>query len=306
MNQLELEPRLQCALCTGSDWETAIPFPDIPILRCRECGFLYSGRVRSEEDLGAYYANEFASPRHLLGQRLNADMNFAVLEKVITFPHGLSVLDVGCGYGFLLRLLVDKCDAQVTGVEVSKREISYAREALDLENIGSMNEVDTDRLFDLVTCFEVIEHVRDPVPFLHDMLKKVAPGGSLVLMTDNFNSTASRRMGCGFPKWIPHSHISHFTPATLQNCLHRAGADQASLYTYTPWEMSGLAAKGRLSGIKPPSACFCLDDVLATEMNQPFRFFLLRKLLNKYWMPFSLSSNLDGSLMYAIVTPSLS
>src|SRR5471030_1410039 len=119
MNRLALEPRLQCVLCAVFDCDTAIPFPDIPVLRCRTCGFLYSGQVMPEKILADYYANDFASPRHMLGQQLNAGMNFSVLRKILNPPRGISVLDAGCGYGFLLRLLRDKWQADITGVEVS-------------------------------------------------------------------------------------------------------------------------------------------------------------------------------------------
>jgi putative colanic acid biosynthesis acetyltransferase WcaF len=305
LNRLALEPRLQCALCSGFDCETAIPFPDIPVLRCKTCGFLYSGEVMPAKILANYYANDFASRRHLLGQRLNAEMNFSVLKKILNPPKGISVLDAGCGYGFLLRLLRDKRQADVTGVEISKRQILHAKEALGLVKIyPSVSEIPSGRLFNLVTCFEVIEHIREPVPFVRELLKRVAPGGCLVMMTDNFDSPVSHGMGCEFPKWIPHSHISHFSPETLGKCLNRAGAENVLFYSHTPWEILALAVKSRLSAAKPPSACFCLDAVLATEMNRPFRLFALRKLLNKFWAPLSLKPNKKGSLMYAVVHPS--
>jgi SAM-dependent methyltransferase len=299
---LALEPRLQCALCSGFDCATAIPFPDIPVLRCRTCGFLYSGQVMPKKILADYYANDFASRRHLLGQRLNAGMNFSALKRILNPPKRISILDAGCGYGFLLRLLRDKWRADVTGVEISKRAVSHAKETLGLAKIYSgLAEIPSDQRFDLVTCFEVIEHIQEPVPFLRELLKRVAPGGCLVVMTDNFDSPVSHGMGCEFPKWIPHSHISHFTPETLETCINRAGAEEVSFYSHTPWEISAMAAKSRLSAAKPPSACFCLDDVLAIEMNRPFRLFALRKLLNKFWMPLSLKPNKNGSLMYAVV-----
>jgi SAM-dependent methyltransferase len=202
-------------------------------------------------------------------------------------------------------LLRDKWRADVTGVEVSKREAFHARKTLGLAKIyPSLDEIPSDQLFDLVTCFEVIEHIREPVPFARELLKRVAPGGCLVVMTDNFGSSASRGMGCAFPKWIPHSHISHFTPETLEKCLNRAGAEKVSFHSHTPWEMLALAAKSRLSAARPPSACFCLDDVLATEMSRPFRLFTLRKIVNKFWLPLSLKPDKNGSLLYAVVHPS--
>jgi 2-polyprenyl-3-methyl-5-hydroxy-6-metoxy-1,4-benzoquinol methylase len=302
MNRPALESRLTCALCGGCDCETALAFRDIPVLRCRGCGFLFSGRVMPEKILARYYADHFASRRHRQGQQLNAEMNLHVLQKILNARKGLSILDVGCGYGFLLHLLREEWRADVTGVEVSKQEIHHAREVLGLTTLhSSLAEIPPDRRFDLVACFEVIEHVREPVPFVRELLRRVAPGGCLVVMTDNFDSPACRSMGCAFPKWIPHSHISHFTPATLETCLACAGAQTVSFHSHTPWEILVLAAKSRWAKARSPWACFDLNAVLSTEMDRPFRLFAWRKLLNRFWLPLSLGTNKDGSLMYALV-----
>jgi SAM-dependent methyltransferase len=301
-NSTAFEPRTRCALCSSPNNEPFISFPDIPVLRCRRCGFLYSGQLMSAKSQAAYYENDFGSERHMLGQQLNARLNQRVLKKFLPAYRRLSVLDVGCGYGFLLHLLQEKWHADVTGVELSRREVTYARETLALKSVySSLDMVAPGRLFDLVVCFEVIEHISEPVAFVRQLLERVALGGHLALMTDNFASAPCRGMGCAFPKWIPHSHISHFTPSTLEQCLKSAGADRVHFYSYTPWEILALSAKARLSSPRPPSAYFCLEKVLATEMNQQFRLFTLRKLLNEFWLPVTLRKGGLGSLMYAIV-----
>ena len=302
MNRPVLEPRLQCPLCRGRDCETAISFPDIPVLRCCACGLLFSGRVMPDKILAGYYTDNFAGPRHLSGQRLNAEMNFRVLQRILSVRKGISVLDAGCGYGFLLRLLRDKWRAEVTGIEISTPEVHHARDVLGLPLLySSLTALPPDQRFDFVVSFEVIEHVRNPVAFVSALSQRVAPGGCLVVMTDNFDSPVARNMGCAFPKWIPHTHINHFTPDSLENCFARAGAGTVSFYSHTPWEMQALAAKVRLSKARPPSACFDLNAVLSTEMTRPFRLFTLRKLLNKLWIPLSLRANHNGSLLYAVV-----
>lgn len=302
MSQPALELRDHCALCSSREKEVAIPFPDIPILRCQTCGFLYSGRVMPDGPRTAYYADHFGSRRHLLGQRLNAEMNFRVLQRISTLRRGLSVLDVGCGYGFLLRLLQDKGDAAVSGVELSNQAAAYANRTLRLDGIyANWDAIPAGQVFDLVISLEVIEHLMEPVEFVRSLFGRTAPGGTLVIMTDNFESAACRSMGWAFPKWIPHSHISHFTPATLRNCVDRACEAPVTFCSFTPWEMFALAARNRWSKPRPPAACFSLDQALATEMHQPFRLFALRRILNRLWVPFALKRNAQGSLLYAVV-----
>ena len=59
--------------------------------------------------------------------------------------------------------------------------------------------------FDLVSAFEVLEHALNPAAFLAELSDYVAPGGYLVIGTDNFESGVVRALGPGFPKWIPHT-----------------------------------------------------------------------------------------------------
>ena len=58
--------------------------------------------------------------------------------------------------------------------------------------------------FDLVTAFEVIEHVAYPRTFVEELEEYVKPGGQLLIMTDNFESKVVKDLGeLAFPKWIP-------------------------------------------------------------------------------------------------------
>ena len=72
-----------------------------------------------------------------------------------------------------------------------------------------------------MTAFEVIEHTLNPVEFIREMTQYVKPGGRLLIMTDNFCSRRAQSLGAGFPKWIPHVHISHFSPVTLKSAIEK-------------------------------------------------------------------------------------
>ena len=63
----------------------------------------------------------------------------------------------------------------------------------------------------------------------------------MIIMTDNFESRAAKSLGAKFPKWIPHSHISHFSPNTLQACIESVkGLSVSRWLSYTPWELSAF------------------------------------------------------------------
>jgi 2-polyprenyl-3-methyl-5-hydroxy-6-metoxy-1,4-benzoquinol methylase len=256
------------------------------------------------ETMQAYYRENFGSVRHLQGQAVNARTNRAVLPQLIDLKNVKSWLDVGTGYGFLLKWLKEHRGIRTVGVELSTQEADYAREKQGLEvHSKLLAETGLPReSFDVVSCFEVIEHISDPNSFVRDMAEFVRPGGYLIVMTDNFESTCAEQLKGGFPKWIPHSHISLFGPQSLRNCMHSVpGIKIVKEASYTPWDMVGRQCVSLFR--KPPSDgdAFNLRAELASEMNRNYKLYQLRYRVNPFWVRMTVRPTLDGgALMYAV------
>jgi SAM-dependent methyltransferase len=105
------------------------------------------------------------------------------------FAQGKKVLDAGCGEGFGTQTLADTA-REVVGIDYSAETIDFCRrrwrrpnlrfEVVDLRQPGAFG----DR-FDVVLNFQVLEHIRDEVPFLEALRARLAPSGTLVLTTPN-------------------------------------------------------------------------------------------------------------------------
>ncbi|MGH8556769.1 MAG: class I SAM-dependent methyltransferase, partial [Methylococcales bacterium] len=207
-----------CPLCRSPHYSKHIDFPKVPVFKCADCGFIYSGKIMSQESLESYYKDSFGSDRHIKGQIINAKVNIAVVSRLLDLRKIENLLDVGCGYGFFIRNMLDQYKLhEAIGLELSDQEASYAIQKLklDVRNCSVENSNLRHSSFDLVTSFEVIEHLVNPIEFLEKVAALVKPDGYLVIMTDNFESRIAVRMGAHFPKWIPHSHVSHFGPGVL-------------------------------------------------------------------------------------------
>ena len=98
---------------------------------------------------------------------------------------GKRVLDVGCGNGYLGKILADR-GFEVTGIEqpggTNQRFPPEVRlvEA-DLEN--GLPELDGK--FDYILCADVLEHLRDPLRLLKEIRGKFTPGGVLIASLPN-------------------------------------------------------------------------------------------------------------------------
>lgn len=304
MAPINLADRKQCALCQSYDATVHIPFLKIPVVRCSNCGFIYSSKVLTEQDLTSYYKNKFGSPRHMQGQIVNARINSWVVSKLVDLGNVSSLLDVGTGYGFFLKTIHESRGLDVAGVELSRQEAEHANNELGLNVINSvLGDSGLGKgSFDLVTSFEVIEHVPNPVEFIRELAEYVRPGGHLLIMTDNFSSRMAKSLGAGFPKWIPHTHISHFSPSTLKTAIEAvAELELVRSMSYTPWEVLLRNAYYTVRRIKKsPSDAFDLESTLETEMKGAFRLFHTRKLINRIWAQLTLSDRTDGDLIYLL------
>ena len=115
------------------------------------------------------------------------------LDKIVEIVHGLrpaTVLDVGCGSGWLAGLLQQRTDATVIGVDIVEglNPTGWSYLTADVTRGLPLR----DGSVDCVVAGEIIEHVPDPDQMLTEIHRVLAPGGSLVISTPNMVSWANR------------------------------------------------------------------------------------------------------------------
>jgi len=239
------------------------------------------------------------------GQLVNAKVNVWAFQRLLSYCQApvRKLLDVGTGYGFFMRDVSKQCSLEATGVELSKQEALFGTKELqlDIKNSALSESGLAKQHFDMVTAFEVIEHVASPNTFVAELATYAKPGGFVLIMTDNFESKVAKDLGAGFPKWIPHSHISHFAPRSLEWVIENAGLVVEARLSYTPWELELRRCYNDLRGVRrSPSESFELSNVLETEMGGVFPFFSVRVALNSILARWRARTDLEGALMYIL------
>jgi SAM-dependent methyltransferase len=96
------------------------------------------------------------------------------------------ILDVGCGTGANLLMLSKYGDAE--GVDISEDALAFCRErGLDKVKLGAAEDLPyDDGTFDLVTAFDVVEHMDDDLAGLKEMRRVLRPGGRVLLFVPTF------------------------------------------------------------------------------------------------------------------------
>ena len=134
------------------------------------------------------------------------------------------ILDVGCASGtFLGAILAHGWHGE--GVEPSAVQFELAKEALGAKcrlQQCSLQEAKLEGKFDVVSLWDVLEHVADPVGFLQHCGQLLVPGGLIVLNVPDLDSLQARLLGERWPLLLAE-HLNYFNLSSLKLCATRAG-----------------------------------------------------------------------------------
>lgn len=294
-----LRPRTCCPQCKSSGLSDYLTLDGIRIAKCTACGFMFSRDTLTAAEIDQFYIDGYHDRRHMDGQRVNASVNFELLQRFCPDLSAKSLLDIGSGYGFLLEKLRSNGAQRIAGVELSQAQRNYSVDELKLKVYGQLDELSGSDQFDVITLFEVIEHIPAPNEFIEQVCKHLKVGGSLIVGTDNFVSDVVTVLGEGFPKWIPHEHVSFFTPSTLRDALTASGKlTFSAARSFTPWELLLRKLVFQVTSGRKGGKRYSHRAERNSDDNRGFRFFALRLAANRSWFKLSERSDLDGEMMY--------
>jgi len=195
-----------------------------PIVQCRQCGLVYTDPRPGDDDiLGTYQAVEdplYVEERQ--GRVLTFEHHLKPLERLTGEPDGRPLLDVGAYTGVFVEI-ADQHGWNAWGLEPSSWAVEQAR-SRGLHMVqGTLETADLpEGYFDVVTMWDVIEHLTDPKGALLQARRLLRPNGLLVVHTIDIDSLFARLMGSGWP-WLMEMHIYYFSRQTLRGMLERCG-----------------------------------------------------------------------------------
>lgn len=226
----EADPARPCNLC-GSD--SREPFVREGLIRCRDCGLVCVSNFPEPEQLEALYGEAYYRNRN--SRALGYSDYFADeanirrtarrrLKQLQRHQRMGRLLDVGCATGFFLDE-ARKAGWTVTGLDLSQYAAQYARQELGLDvRQGTLDSSLAAASQDLVTLWDVIEHVTDPAETIRQAWRILREDGVISLATPDVESFPARLAG---KSWVGYKlsgeHVTFFSRQTLNQMLEAAG-----------------------------------------------------------------------------------
>ncbi len=192
------------------------------VKKCALCGFVETTQV-TESNIDIYETGHYEiKPYFFVPVLINLADYILSITSIRRFRISKSsgILDFGCGKGYFLYFLKKIGFKKLSGVETSPSRSAFARNITGLE-IGSdfySGGTILGKQYDCITLFHVLEHIKDPFPFLNTLVSAaVKEQGIVYIEVPNINSVASKIAGTTWAHFTPHFHTNHFTIESFKN-----------------------------------------------------------------------------------------
>jgi 2-polyprenyl-3-methyl-5-hydroxy-6-metoxy-1,4-benzoquinol methylase len=227
-----------CPLCGSSSFYPRVEKHGFTYVECNECSFVYLNPqltqdaisdVYNDRDLREFFFKELLLPHVEGDQRPEFETRLSQLQALVQAPNP-RLLDIGCAAGLFLSL-AEKRGLHGEGLELNELYIDYIKAhrpvTVHKKLLEEMNYPDFS--LDVVTLWDVLEHLPKPVETLQEISRILTRGGILALTTINHACINERLLKERWRYYMPPDHLCSFTPALLRWMLNRSGFTVVSI-----------------------------------------------------------------------------
>lgn len=223
--------KIVCNLCGNTDSKFFCSKNGYSLYKCSNCKLIFV--YPTPESIDVYDDSYFSGAEKGFGY---VDYDADKEPMISAFNHyidlinnlGISsgkLLDIGAATGFFMSI-AKKRGFNVVGVELSDFAARKGREnGLDIVTGDLLNTNFEGESFDVVTMFDVLEHVPDPKKLISEVSRILKPNGLIIVNTPDAESMWAKVLGKRWQLIMPPEHINYFSPKNLSKYLEDNGYD---------------------------------------------------------------------------------
>lgn len=226
-----------CISCSDSTFQKEFELTDhfltheqFSIHRCPSCGLRMTLPCPPPSEIGKYYETEDylshgADQKGLFAwlyrqaKKRNLSNKSRLLAGIAPQSH---ILDYGCGTGDF----INHCQAlgySVRGAEPSPQATAHASSLVRDLIVSPEAELASERRYDIISLWHVLEHIHDPVDILTQLKAKLNNGGHIIIALPNPVSTDAQHYGPQWAGWDVPRHLWHYEPRSIIQLMEGLG-----------------------------------------------------------------------------------
>jgi SAM-dependent methyltransferase len=201
------------------------------LVRCPTCSLVWLSDPPKPAEMHLHYTNAYDGLISAAGERSPGRWRH---RNAALAPHKQSgaLLDLGCSSGSFLQTLRGK-DWDLYGIEMSAESArrAEARSGAKIFVGDILDAQFSPEFFDVITCFDVFEHLYEPQRVMSRVSEWLKPGGIFYVLVPNIDSAEARVFGTYWHGLELPRHLFHYSPASLKFLAQSAGLTEVSLET---------------------------------------------------------------------------
>lgn len=230
--------KVPCCICGGNDFEILSEKDRYglyaQIVICKNCGLIQMSPRMTQEAYNQFYDMEYrklyigkkgAIQNSFMKQYQRGKKIYNYLEKNLKINiDNLKVLEIGTGTGGILYYFKEMGN-EICGCDLDSEHIRFGKEQYGLNLInGTIADVKTKKIFDIVICSHILEHLFNPMDELIQIKSFMGKNSYLYIEVPCLKNI-KKYFGGDFLLWIHIAHLYYFTLKTLGNHMRIAGYD---------------------------------------------------------------------------------
>lgn len=249
-NKINLE-YTNCNFCNSDEYIPLYQIPDLLLgdvsnkftfVKCVHCGLIYQNPRVTKQDIMKFYPDSYESYQSInlkTSWLMGKILRYGLQKRkrfVLNYRSKGRLLDIGCATGDFLDEVShygNNTQWELYGVEISKyaAELASKKKYLKIFNATLEECGFPDHYFDVITLWDVLEHLYDPAGSLSEIHRILKPGGILVIRVPNFNSLDRIIFKSEWAGWDAPRHLYVFSKSTIAAYLDRNGFSILNLST---------------------------------------------------------------------------
>ncbi|HPM29490.1 MAG TPA: class I SAM-dependent methyltransferase [Chryseolinea sp.] len=263
-----------CLLCSSPSLQALTGYEKDYLVKCSSCSFVFCQRKPTTDELKAHYA---LYPRANTISEITLKRYDELLNAFEPYRKTNNIIDVGCGDGFFLEA-AKKREWNVFGTEFTPEAIEVCeRKGIQMTMSPLNPNYYNPDFFDVITSFEVIEHINTPNQELNSFSSILRNGGLVYVTTPNFNSISRNILKSKWNMIQYPEHLSYYTVPTLSSLFRKNNFKKINIST-TGISINRLRASSHSENSKVQSVN--VDEALRQKTEDRIIFRVIKTSLN--------------------------